>query len=59
MKRKQLRPGFELRSPYFFFYNDHLCINLLLYSHVPYHNDTIIKTQEDFFNKIFVPLTLL
>ena len=33
---------------------------LLLYSHVPYHNDAInklthsmIKTQEDFFNKIF------
>ena len=25
----------------------------MLYSHVPYHNDTIIKTQEDFFNKIF------
>ena len=23
-----------------------------------YHNDTIIKTQEDFFRKIFVPLTL-
>ena len=27
---------------------------IMLYSHVPYHNDTIIKqTQEDFFNKIF------
>ena len=25
----------------------------VLYSHVPYHNDTIIKTQEDFFIKIF------
>ena len=24
-----------------------------------YHNYTIIKTQEDFFRKIFVPLTLL
>ena len=32
----------------------------VLYSHVPYHNDTIIKrTQEDFFIKIYVPLTLL
>ena len=25
----------------------------MLYSHMPYHNDTIIKTQEDFFRKIF------
>ena len=25
---------------------------------MPYHNDTIIKTQEDLFRKIFVPLTL-
>ena len=25
---------------------------------MPYHNDTIIKTQEDFFKKIYVPLTL-
>ena len=25
---------------------------LLLYSHMPYHNDTIIKTQEDFFMNI-------
>ena len=25
----------------------------MLYSHVPYHNDTIIKMQEDFFIKIF------
>ena len=24
----------------------------MLYSHMQYHNDTIIKTQEDFFNKI-------
>ena len=31
---------------------------LLLYSHMQYHNDTIIETQEDFFNK-YVPLTLL
>ena len=31
---------------------------LVLYSHMPYHNDAIIKTQEDFFRKIFVPLTL-
>ena len=47
-----------------------LFIALLLYSHVPYHNDTIIKThtiitdamiktQEDFFIKIYIPLTLL
>ena len=33
-------------------------VEIMLYSHVPYHNDTIIKTQEDFFNKIFIPLTL-
>ena len=26
---------------------------LLLYCHLQHHNDTIIKTQEDFFNKIF------
>ena len=26
---------------------------LVLYSHIQHHNDTIIKTQEDFFNKIF------
>ena len=26
---------------------------LMLHSHMPYHNDTIIKTQEDFFNKIY------
>ena len=26
---------------------------LLLYSHMPYQNDTIIEMQEDFFNKIF------
>ena len=25
----------------------------MLYSHAPYHNDTIIKTQEDFFIKIY------
>ena len=25
----------------------------MLYSHMQHHNDTIIKTQEDFFNKIF------
>ena len=25
----------------------------LLYCHLQHHNDTIIKTQEDFFNKIF------
>ena len=30
----------------------------LLYSHMPYHNDTIIKTQKDFFINICVPLTL-
>ena len=30
----------------------------VLYGHMQYHNDTIIKTQEDFFRKIFVPLTL-
>ena len=30
----------------------------LLYCHLQHHNDTIIKTQEDFFNKI-LPLTLL
>ena len=30
----------------------------VLYSHVPYHNDTIIMTQEDFFTNIFIPLTL-
>ena len=29
----------------------------MLYSHMQYHNDTKIKTQEDFFNK-YVPLTL-
>ena len=29
---------------------------ILLYSHVPYHNDTMIKTQEDFFNTIFTSL---
>ena len=27
-------------------------VRYVLYSHMPYHNDTIIKTQEDFFNKI-------
>ena len=27
--------------------------SLVLYSHVPYRNDTIIKTQEDFFINIF------
>ena len=33
---------------------------LLLYCHLQYHNDTINKqTPEDFFRKIFVPLTLL
>ena len=26
--------------------------NFVLYSHMPYHNDTIIKTQEDFFINI-------
>ena len=31
----------------------------LLYCHLQHHNDTIIKTQEDFFNKIYLPLTLL
>ena len=30
------------------------CVVVLLYSHVPYHNDTIIKqTHEDFLNKIY------
>ena len=32
------------------------CLKLhehVLYSHMPYHNDTIIKTQEDFFRKIY------
>ena len=33
-------------------------IEVVLYCHLQYHNDTIIKTQEDFFRKIFVPLTL-
>ena len=28
-------------------------ILLLLYTHLQHHNDTIIKMQEDFFNKIF------
>ena len=49
---------------------------LLLYTHLPYHNDSIIvktdthrktheerkqeeTTQEDFFNNIYLPLTLL
>ena len=27
--------------------------NILLYCHLQHHNDTIIKMQEDFFNKIF------
>ena len=27
--------------------------HLLLYAHMNYHNDTTIKTQEDFFNKIY------
>ena len=41
----------------------HTCLSfgkyrLLLYCHLQHHNDTIIKTQEDFFRKIFVPLTL-
>ena len=31
----------------------------MLYCHLHHHNDTIIKMQEDFFNKIYVPLTLL
>ena len=31
---------------------------LLLYCHLQHHNDTIIKTQEDFFRKMSVPLTL-
>ena len=31
---------------------------VLLYGHMQYHNDTIIKMQEDFFRKIFIPLTL-
>ena len=30
----------------------------MLYCHLQHHNETIIKTQEDFFRKIFVPLTL-
>ena len=30
----------------------------MLYCHLQHHNDTIIKTQEDFFMNIFVPLTL-
>ena len=29
-----------------------------IYYHLQHHNDTIIKTQEVFFNKIFIPLTL-
>ena len=29
-----------------------LILVILLYSHEPYHNDTIIKTQEDFFINI-------
>ena len=28
-------------------------VNAVLYCHLQHHNDTIIKTQEDFFNKIF------
>ena len=35
-----------------------LCKGQMLYCHLQHHNDTIIKTQEDFFRKIFVPLTL-
>ena len=31
---------------------------LLLYRHLQHHNDTIIKTQEDFFINICIPLTL-
>ena len=40
------------------------CRNTHIYTHLPYHNDSIIETdarrkrQEDFFNNIF-PLTLL
>ena len=30
----------------------------VLYRHLQHHNDTIINTQEDFLNKIYVPLTL-
>ena len=29
-----------------------VCQQYMLYSHMPYHNDTIIKTQEDFFMNI-------
>ena len=34
-------------------------ISDMLYAHLRYHNDAMIKTQEDFFNKICLPLTLL
>ena len=36
---------------------NHDCM-LMLYCHLQHHNDTIIKTQEGFFIKIYVPLTL-
>ena len=35
-----------------------LLFMLVLYRHLQHRNDTIIKTQEDFFNKIYIPLTL-
>ena len=31
-------------------------IDIVLYCHVQYHNDTIIKTQEDFFREIYLSL---
>ena len=32
---------------------------LVLYSHMQYHNDTIIKTQEDFFIKMYTSLFIV
>ena len=32
-----------------------MCLHVL-YRHIPHHNDTIIKTQEDFFNNIYLSL---
>ena len=34
-------------------YYNKIWIDLMLYCHQQHHNDTTIKTQEDFFNKIF------
>ena len=50
--------GEKARYPAETFTDSDYADNLVLYSHMPYHNDTIIKMQEDFFNK-YVPLTLL